>query len=360
MNRAIVWGALSLAALGLAAPAQGQFMWGYPFGYNNYGWSQWGANPQAGYMAGLGAYARGAGEYALNDAKARQIDQQTVEQWNKALRARQRALQKDLDEAEAKKIAGFQAEAREAAIDRGATLNFLLDRIIDADPLCKRSAALKLPLSGAAIRDVPFEGQTEALSMSLNQATALDNWPSALRDSRLASQRASVREAIEAALSEDLKGEISAECSQKVSTAVDALRKRFTDITSELDPGFSESDRYLKTMAAMARLLHNPRFQEVISFLDNYKQGTVGDLIAFMHAFNLRFGPATTPRQRALYRDLIPALTAASEQVTTAESRAAASQNVDTSGKTFLSTANQALGGLSWEQLQDQAKPKKP
>jgi hypothetical protein len=359
MRRAIGMSAWALCATTwLAAPAHAQFGWGYPGMFGNYGWSQWGANPASGYMAGLGAFARGQGEYELNAAKARSIDQETVERWNKALHARQRALQKDLDEAEAKRVAQYQAEARESAIDRGSTLNFMLDRILDADVLGKKSAALKLPLSASVIRDIPFEGQTEALSMSLNQAIGVENWPSALRDTRLAPQRAAVREAIEAVLAEDLKGEVSAEATKKVADAVHSLHERFDAITSSLDPGYSEADAYLRTLAAMARLLHNPRFQEVLSRLESFKEGTIGDLIGFMHAFNLRFGPATTARQRALYRDLLVALGTASEQVTTAQSRTAAGLNVDTTGKPLISAANDALGKLSWEELHPQAKAK--
>ena len=78
MNKAIGFGVgILVVVAGWSAPARAQ-MWGYPFGYNNYGWSQWGANPQAGYMAGLGAYARGAGEYQLNDAKARQASRHSI------------------------------------------------------------------------------------------------------------------------------------------------------------------------------------------------------------------------------------------------------------------------------------------
>ena len=34
----------------------------------------------------------------------------------------------------------------------------------------------------------------------------------------------------------------------------------------------------------------------------------MGNLLAFMHTFNLRFGPATTPRQRQVYTELYPVL----------------------------------------------------
>ncbi len=58
----------------------------YPRGYGGWGMSQWGADPAAGYMAGLGSYARGQGTYELEKAKADSINADTMVKWNKALR----------------------------------------------------------------------------------------------------------------------------------------------------------------------------------------------------------------------------------------------------------------------------------
>src|SRR5688500_5664855 len=57
----------------------------YPGGFGNYGWSQWGADPGAGYLAGAGAYARGQGVYNLMTAQAKSIERESLIKWNKAL-----------------------------------------------------------------------------------------------------------------------------------------------------------------------------------------------------------------------------------------------------------------------------------
>ena len=67
----------------LATPASAQ--WRYPGGYGGYGMSQWGADPGAGFMAGLGSYARGQGAYQQDKAKADAINVDTMIKWNKAL-----------------------------------------------------------------------------------------------------------------------------------------------------------------------------------------------------------------------------------------------------------------------------------
>ncbi len=75
---------LNLGLLASTASAQ----WRFPGGYGGYGMSQWGADPASGYMAGLGAYARGQGVYELQKAQADAINVETMVKWNKALRAR--------------------------------------------------------------------------------------------------------------------------------------------------------------------------------------------------------------------------------------------------------------------------------
>jgi hypothetical protein len=42
--------------------------------------------------------------------------------------------------------------------------------------------------------------------------------------------------------------------------------------------------------------------------LKQIKSTKVANLVAFMHAYNLRFGPAVTPEQRSAYHKLYPAL----------------------------------------------------
>lgn len=356
MRRTLTVAAI-LVGIGAATPARAQ--WFYPFGYGNYGYSQWGADPASGYMAGLGAYAKGEGAYEVSKAQADAINQQTVEKWNKALRARQRALRQEREEEEAKRMAQYSADTRRQRIEDGSTLNYFLDRILDADALATKSAALKLPLSASAVRDIPFESESEAISLSLNQLTAFDSWPQALRGERLATQRAAVRDAVEAALAEDVKGEVSTATQDKLSQSIDALHKRFAETTPELSPDFTAGDQFLKTLAGLSRLVHSDQFRKVLAQLESFEGGSLGDLIVFMHSFNLRFGPASTGRQRSLYNQLGGSMEKALDQIGAAKQQVAAGLAVDASGKEFVGAAHQAFQGMNWKQFSDQTKPEK-
>ena len=72
----------------------------------------------------------------------------------------------------------------------------------------------------------------------------------------------------------------------------------------ELELGYDDALAYFTTMASLSRLLNDP---SMIKFLENLKtneERTVGDLIAFMDAYNLRFGRAASNRQIEIYTGL--------------------------------------------------------
>ena len=63
---------------------------------------------------------------------------------------------------------------------------------------------------------------------------------------------------------------------------------------------------YLKGLAGLSRMLEKPNLDGVLAELEKVKDTTVGNLVAFMHAYNLRFDPATTPKERSVYQELYP------------------------------------------------------
>ena len=144
--------ALGLHLLASNASAQ----WGYPMGYGGYGMSKWGQDPGAGYMAGLGSFARGQGAYQLDKAKADAINVETMVKWNKALRARQAALREDKQKEEAKERAELAVRVDRLELKDGTTLNTLLAQILDIDPAGLKSGRANAPISPAAIREIPF------------------------------------------------------------------------------------------------------------------------------------------------------------------------------------------------------------
>jgi hypothetical protein len=353
MMRRLVSIVAGLALGGLAAAPCANAQWGYPRGYGGYGMSRWGADPGAGYMAGLGAYARGQGVYQLDKAKADAINADTMIKWNKALRARQLALREDQRKEAAQREAQRQERAAELRLENGSTLNDLLFQILDVDPGVVRSARARAPLSPSALKEIPFEWNSEAITLCIDQMTGASALPSLLMDDRFAPQRTALKAAVESALKEDAQGSVSLATRKKLDDAVAKLRTEFLKNNAEFQLGYQESIDYLTTMASLSRLLNDPSMHAFLAQLDNGQERTVGDLIAFMNAYNLRFGPATTDRQIEIYTRLAPTLKAVRDA---AGAEGAPRSEPDRTGEGLQSAAKAAFKGMSWDHLEAHAR----
>ena len=342
---------LSLGLNLLASNAGAQ--WNYPRGYGGYGMSQWGADPAAGYMAGLGSYARGQGVYQLEKAKADAINVDTMVKWNKALRARQQALREEKQKKAARLEAEREVGVKRMELEDGTTLNNLLFQIFDADPAVVKSAGAKAPISPAGIREIPFEWDSEAITVCIDQMTGTDSLPSILMDARFVDERNALRSAIEPAIRENAKGSVSPETARRLKDAIANFRAKFLKNSSDFQPSYQEAQDYFTTLASLSRLLHDPSMKKFLSLLEDDKERSVGDLIVFMNAYNLRFGAATSERQVQIYSRLAPVLAAIRDDVN--KDRSTGSPP-DRSGGGFWSAAKEAFKSMSWDQLEAHAR----
>ncbi|MGP0062220.1 MAG: hypothetical protein ACLQGP_01290 [Isosphaeraceae bacterium] len=331
----------------LAKEAGAQMM--YPGGYVGYGMSQWGSSPEAGLMAGLGAYARGQGVYELEKAKADSIKADTMIKWNKALRARQAALRADRQKEAAEREVERGARLEQRQVEDGTTLNNLLSQIFDADPAVVKSADAKAPLSPGAIREIPFEWDSEAITTCIDQMTGTGAIPPLLMDPKFVDQRDALRAAVEPALKEDAKGDVSPETRKRIDRAVADFRAKFVKDTADYQPGYLEALEYLTTLASLNKMLHDPSMKKFLAMVEDGKERTVGHLIAFMNAYNLRFGPAKSDRQVEIYTRLVPILTKLRDDVNAEPARPI---SLDKSGEGMKSAAKEAFKGMKWDELQ--------
>jgi hypothetical protein len=341
-----------MVLLGLGANVQiptVEAQWFYPYGYGGYGFSQWGADPAAGYMAGLGAYARGQGVYQLDQAKADAINVDTMIKWNKALRARQLALREERRKEAAKREAQREAKLEQLELRDGTMLNRLLDQILDADPTAAKSARARIALSTSAIRDIPFEWDSEAITMCIDQLTATGELPGPLSEPKFAEERNALHAAVTQALEEDAKESVSAATSKRIADVVASLRSKFLKTTSDFQTGYQDALDYFTTLASLSRLLNDPSFKAFLAKLEDGEPRTVGDMVAFMISHNLRFGPAAADRQVEIYSRLVPALMAVRDEST---STRVLPPVPDRTGSELKSAAKQAFKRMPWNELE--------
>jgi hypothetical protein len=348
-----------LIAIGLIAlPHPSQAQYGYPGGYGMYGLGG-GMNiandPSAGYMAGLGAFARGQGVYQVENAKAQAINLETMLKWNKALRARQKELRAEQQKDDARREAERQQRLIRYNLENGTTLNTMLLQILEFDPAVTNASKANAEVSAAVIREIPFEWDTEAITICIDQLTAKDSLPPVLADSRFLEARNAMRSAIEAAIREDAKGSVSAKTAKAASDAVDRFHDQFVKNVQEFSPGYNEASDYFSTLASLVRLLNDPSMKKILADLTDGKPHTIGQVIGFMNAFNIRFGPASSPRQVAIYEQLAPVL--ASLQASFGAVQAPAPSSTD-KAKDLQAAAKGAFSPLKWDQLQAHAQSK--
>ena len=355
----------SLFAIGLATvlvnlPGVSEAQYGYPGGYGRYGYRGFGGinianDPASGFMAGLGSYARGQGVYEVENAKAQSINLDTMLKWNKSLRARQRELRAEQQKDDARKEAERQDRVARYDLENGTTLNNLILQVLEFDPAVTRSSKAGAEVTPAVIREIPFEWDTEAITICIDQLTGKDSLPPVLADPRFLEPRNAMRAVIEAAIAEDKAGSVSPKTSRAASDSIDRFHDQFAKNVQEFSPGYNDASDYFTTLAGLVRLLNDPSMKKILADLTDGKPRTLGDLIAFMNAFNLRFAPATSPRQVAIYEQLAPALASLRDAVGSGQAPPQASTN---GGESLRSAAKGAFSGMSWDQLQAHAQGK--
>jgi hypothetical protein len=136
--------------------------------------------------------------------------------------------------------------------------------------------------------------------------TSKQDWPPALQGDQFAPDRKEYQDAVDQALKEDTAGEISAPTIQRVQAAAQRLRNKF-EVKPPADRELRiPAENYLKALLGMSRMLEKPEVDKVLAELKKVKTTSLGNLISFMHIFNLRFGVADTPEAQQVYTELYP------------------------------------------------------
>jgi hypothetical protein len=284
-----------------------------------------------------------------------------MQKWNKELRARQQQLQEEKRRAAAEQDAQRADRVARMELEDGTTLNRILMQISDFDPNAVRSARARAPIGASAVREIPFEWNTEALTICLDQLTARGALPEPLTQETFAAERTALGGAVDAALKEDAKGDVSASTMQRLNTAIANFRARFVKAVPKDDPDYEGGDDYFSTLASLSRMLHDPSMKHALVELETLREISVGDLIAFMHTYNLRFGPATTGRQLQIYQTLVALLGEVVNDVNTAPPISSPPPPpplglADKSGKGLQNAAKDAFKNMDWQQLDAQAR----
>jgi hypothetical protein len=84
-------------------------------------------------------------------------------------------------------------------------------------------------------------------------------------------------------------------------------------------------------------MLKTSAIEVILAGVENRPDATLGELLNFMTAFNLRFGVASTPQQREIYSTLYPKLVQLRNEIAPALATSAAPKTSGTEAEDFFS-----------------------
>ncbi len=354
-------GALALALL--SVPGSRAFaQWGYPVGYGGYGWGGWGATGQGDIARGMGVYAAGAGYYNKETAIAKSINTDTVMRWNQYVYE----AQENANRMHHAKLAQERFNTNKAAdqirdrlrnnperadIYRGDAMNVAFDEINNPRVYAKALEGGKIKLGGELIRNIPFQYAAAAITVSIHQLTKGGPPPSLLKP-EFAAELEPIKK-----LGQELRKQIEEEKNpdpetiRKMLAAINAAEEKVDKILPANTRDRNEADRYLKALHGLIAMLETPAIDVILSGVEKRPDATLGELLTFMNAFNLRFGAATTPTQRQAYDALYSKLVELRNQV----APALASTSSPSSGASAGTEAGDFFSGMSYQDLKKKA-----
>jgi hypothetical protein len=307
-----VFAAVVLLAL---AVGEARAQYGYPIGYGGYGWGGWGSTPQGDIARGLGYFNLGRGGYNEQTAVARSINADTVMRWNQfkylshqtALNSYQQHLlaqRNNINRARAEIHDRLRYHPSTRDITDSDALNVLLDELVNPTIAGGSLSRIKTPLKPEIIQDIPFKVASEGITICLDQMTMKEQWPLALRVDDFKAERDGLRKAVEVALEQDKEGDLLPATIEAVQAAIDRFRLKFDKLVPPTNPDYVPAHDTIKAMAGLTKMLYSPKVEEILAELEDYQGTTLGELLTFMQAFNLRFAAANSFRQRRIYLKL--------------------------------------------------------
>jgi hypothetical protein len=350
--------AVGLVLIGSMTGGEARAQWGY----GGWGWGGWGGGgttPQSAALQGAGYYAMGAGVYNMDTAQARRINAQTASQWNdyvaQVTHESAQIHAAHVNQEVAKNKALYNAHQQQLRdnpgrheIENGDALNLAVQDL--SDPRLGRSAlrAAKEPVPASLIATVPFIYASERITLMLDDLRASVKWPEVFEEERFAGDKKAFDDlAVRIRAAGKEGGEVPPKLLREARGFVKDLRAKVEGQPLKDPADQEEALRFLTACSSLLGLLEKPEIGPALVELRKIQDTMVGNLLGFMHAYNLRFGAATTLKEKQAYQQLFAILDKTRDEVlaeakldTTASARANPRQATD-----FLQNMEQVRPG---------------
>ncbi len=313
--------ALILSMTGREARAQ----WGYG-GWGYGGWGGGGSTPQSAALQGAGYYAMGAGIYNYDTAMANNINAQTAVYLNNAwaqathedamihaARVHKEFLRdQSLYDAHQKML---RDNPGQAYIENGDALNAAVRDLSDPRLGSSARSAANTMVPANLIAEIPFQNASERVTFVLDQLRGASKWPRAFETPRFAKDKELYKDIVTRMREEDLNGDISQKTIAEARSLVKDLSSKLAAQPLEDPDDQAAAKKFINASTALVGLLDKPDIRPALAELKKVKDTSLGNLLGFMHAFNLRFDAAKTLKEKQAYQQLYAILDQTRDQI---------------------------------------------
>ncbi len=311
---------LAAVALGLVLPmtaGDARAQWDH----GGWLWNGWDAKPTASAAAEPAHHAMGAGILSYDkNVRADLVARFNQYAWRSSCVVDYKQLMQYRKSQELKrKYESLLKQLREnptvRQVENGDALNVALDDLSDPElgPLAARAA--KAPAAASLIALVPFRSRSERVNFMLDELRGNVKWPQAFPEEHFADAKKTFDRLVAQMRREDDAGEVSEKTLDEAREFLSSLRAKLATQPLEHLRDQIEAVSFLKTSLALVAVRKSADLRPAIAALGKVTDTSLANLLGFMHAYNLRFGEATTPEERKAYSRLFAILDKARSEV---------------------------------------------
>jgi hypothetical protein len=200
-------------------------------------------------------------------------------------------------------------------IETGDALNAAVADLSDPRLGSAALRAVKAPVPASLIADVPFINASQRITLMLDGLRASVKWPEVFDDQRFANDQKTFDELATRIRQEANDGEVTTRSLREAERFANDLRTRL-EAQPLKDPAHQKDAlKFITACTYLLHLLEKPDIGPAILALRKIQDTMLSNLLGFMHAYNLRFGPATTVNQRQAYNRLFAILDQTRDQI---------------------------------------------
>jgi hypothetical protein len=200
-------------------------------------------------------------------------------------------------------------------IENGDALNAAVMDLSDPRLGSTASRAANANVPASLIAEVPFQNASERVTFVLDKLRGASKWPRAFETPRFAKDKDLYNVIVERIRKEDMEGDVSAKTITQAKTLVASLRGKLMAQPLEDEDDQKAALNFINASTALVGLLDKPDIRPALAQLKQVKDTSLGNLLGFMHAFNLRFGAAETQKQKLAYQQLYGILDQTRDQI---------------------------------------------